>query len=130
MRTGTCLCGATKWTADIDPTAVHYCHCSMCRRWTGSPFATLAWYPRSAVSWTGPKPVEFRSSPIAIRSHCGICGTPLHVAYDGQNEMALAIGSMDTPQTLKPTHHYGAEARLPWVDVGRSLPSKKTEEKW
>jgi len=129
MRTGGCLCGAIQWRADVDPTVVHYCHCSMCRRWTGSPFATLAWYPRPSVSWTN-QPVEFRSSPIAVRSHCGICGTPLHLAYDGQNEVGLAIGSMDAPQGLRPSHHYGAEARLSWVDIGPALPSKDTEEAW
>jgi hypothetical protein len=42
----------------------------------------------------------------------------------------LRFGSMDAPETLNPSHHYGAEARLPWVDIGKSLPSKDTEEKW
>jgi hypothetical protein len=129
MRIGRCLCGATEWQSDTDPHAVHYCHCNMCRRWTGSPFATLAWYPRHSVKWSR-HPVEFRSSPIAVRSHCDICGTPLHLAYDGRDDVAIAIGSMDAAQALKPTHHYGAEARLPWVDIGPSLPCKDTEEKW
>jgi len=125
MRTGRCLCGAIEWQTDVNPTAVHYCHCSMCRRWSGGPFATLAWYPQASVRWTNRQPVEFRSSPIAVRSHCEICGSPLHIAYDGQNEIALAVGSMDAPEDLKPTHHYGSEARLPWVDIGNALPTKK-----
>jgi hypothetical protein len=128
MRAGRCLCGATEWKADVDPTDVHYCHCSMCRRWTGGPFATLAWYPRGSVSWTKRHPVEFRSSPIAVRSHCGTCGSPFHLAYDGQNDIALAVGSMDAPEALLPTHHYGAESRLPWADIGRSLPARAIEE--
>jgi hypothetical protein len=37
---------------------------------------------------------------------------------------------MDTPENLRPSHHYGVEARLPWVDIGASLPTKFTEEKW
>jgi hypothetical protein len=37
---------------------------------------------------------------------------------------------MDAPEGLKPTHHYGSEARLPWVDIGNALPTKETQEKW
>jgi hypothetical protein len=102
----------------------------MCRRWTGSPFATLAWFPKDSVQWTGRQPVEFRSSPIAIRSHCGVCGAPLHIAYDGQNRIALVVGSMDAPEGLRPSHHYGTEARLPWVNIDPYLPAKESQEKW
>src|SRR5437762_2025213 len=122
MRTGRCLCGATAWETDIEPTVVHYCHCRMCRRWTGGPFATLAWFPRDSVRWTERQPVAFRSSPIAVRCHCGTCGAPVCLAYDGQDVIALVVGSMDAPESLEPSHHYGAESRLPWVDIGKSLP--------
>lgn len=130
MRTGRCLCGMTRWTSDVEPTSVHYCRCCMCQRWTGSPFATLAWYPRSSITWVGSPPIEFQSSPIAVRSHCGTCGTPIHLAYIGHDDIAMTVGSMDTPQDLSPSHHCGAEGRLPWVNIGKSLPSKNTEEKW
>jgi hypothetical protein len=35
--TGGCLCRAVTWSADALPSSVHYCHCTLCRRWTGSP---------------------------------------------------------------------------------------------
>jgi len=92
----------------------------MCRRWTGGPFATLAWFGRDAVQWTGTA-VAFRSSPIAIRTHCGACGTPLSLAYDARDDVAL---------TVHPTHHYGAESRIAWVDIGPALPAKPTREQW
>lgn len=43
------------------------------------------------------------------------CGTPLYLAYDGRDDFALAVGSLDTPEGVTPTHHYGAEGRLPWA---------------
>jgi len=76
----------------------------MCRRWTGGPFATLAWYPQASVRWTSRQPVEFRSSPIAVRSHCDVCGTPLHIAYDGQSEIAVSTGSACTSATAEPSY--------------------------
>lgn len=124
---GGCLCGAVRWQTAGPPTAVHHCHCGMCRRWTGAAFATLVWFPRSAVSWTG-EPLSFRSSPIAVRTHCAACGTALSLAYDARDDIALAAGSLDSPQAVTPTHHYGIEGRLVWADIGSSLPGKRTRE--
>jgi hypothetical protein len=102
----------------------------MCRRWTGSPFATLAWFPLAAVRWAGAAPKAFHSSPIAARSHCGHCGTPLSLVYDGQEQLALTVGSFDAPETVLPDHHYGIEARIHWVDIGKSLRGEETKERW
>lgn len=76
------------------------------------------------------EPVIYRSSPIAIRSHCGTCGTPLQLAYDGSENVALTAGSFDSPATLTPTHHYGVEGRLPWADISPELPAQATRERW
>jgi len=101
----------------------------MCRRWTGAAFATLVWFPRSAVRWIG-EPAAHRASSIAVRTHCAACGTPLSLAYDARDDIALTVGSMDAPQTMTPTHHSGVESRLPWADIGPGLPGKSTREHW
>jgi hypothetical protein len=129
MLQGGCLCRAVRWTADGAPKAVHHCHCSMCRRWTGAAFATLAWFARDAVQWAG-TPVAFRSSPIAVRTHCGRCATPLSLAYDARADLALAVGSFDAPEAVTPTHHYGVESRLSWADIGSTLADWATRERW
>ncbi|WP_246664071.1 GFA family protein [Phyllobacterium sp. SYP-B3895] len=55
----------------------------MCRRATGGPFAVLSWVDATAVVWEGTKqPKARRSSPIATRSFCGDCGTPIALQYD------------------------------------------------
>ena len=74
--------------------------------------------------------VHFRCSPIAVRSRCAACGTPLSLAYDGRDDIALTVGSMDDPGSVRPIHHYGVEGRLPWADIGAGLPVKPTRERW
>ena len=74
--------------------------------------------------------VGFRSSPRAVRTHCGACGAPLYLAYDARNDVALTVGTFDTPEAVHPTHHYGAESRLAWGDIGPALPAKPTRERW
>jgi hypothetical protein len=68
--------------------------------------------------------------PIAVRAHCGACGPPLYLAYDARDDVALAVGTFDNPEAVNPTHHYGAENRVGWVDMGPGLPAKETLERW
>jgi hypothetical protein len=68
--------------------------------------------------------------PIATRSHCALCGTPLALAYDSRDDIALTAGWLDDPASVTPDHHYGIEGRLPWADIGMTLPGKPTRERW
>lgn len=127
---GQCLCGNVRWVAEGVPSSVHHCHCSMCRRWTGAAFATLVWFDRDSVRWPGARPKAYRASPIAVRSHCDICGTPIHLAYDGKSAVAFSAGSAEHPERLEPTHHYGIAGELGWADLVTKLPGRVTEESW
>lgn len=131
---GGCLCGAMRYVLRAAP-RVHYCHCSMCRRATGSAFAVLAWVRWDDVGWHGETQMSYRSSPIARRSFCGQCGSPLTLHYDAASgvateEVAFHTGTLDHPERVTPTYHYGIEARLPWTDCGAGLPEHETEESW
>jgi hypothetical protein len=124
--TGRCLCGAVAFHVTGEPRDVHHCHCSMCRRATGAAFATLVWVQHGDVCWQG-QPARYRASPIATRGFCARCGTSLYLDYDGNEQIALLLGAFDRPDLLVPTHHYGIESKLPWVDLQRQLPGKPTD---
>ena len=40
MLTGECYCGSVKYKIDGDLNGMYYCHCSRCRKLTGSSFST------------------------------------------------------------------------------------------
>lgn len=124
---GGCLCGRCRYRLTARP-RVHYCHCSMCRKATGSAFAVLAWVPLAALTWEGAEPVSWRSSPIAARAFCPSCGTPMTLIYG--EEIALHAVTLDAPEAAPPTYHYGVEGRLGWVDCGADLPGEETQESW
>ena len=125
---GKCLCGRVRYTIEGPPHRVHYCHCGMCRRATGGPFAVLAWVNREYLRWTAQHPTIRRSSPIAERGFCRDCGTPLLLSYDGRDDIALTVGSLDDAAICSPTSHYGVEGRLPWIDCGKGMPESDTKE--
>ena len=131
--TGGCLCGKVRYEAKTPYRSVHYCHCSMCRKATGSPFETLIWFPLKAVKWTATLPKTYQSSKIAERGFCADCGTPLFLQYKVPHrcahEIALTVGSLDNPEDTVPEYHYGVESRLPWIDCSKGLPEKETQER-
>ena len=125
--TGRCLCGSVAFAAP-PPSRVHYCHCGMCRRATGSAFAVLAWFNCDEVRWVSGTPALRRSSALAMRGFCRHCGTSLLLQYDASKELALMVGAFDRPEDFAPTYHYGVEGRLPWTDCGHGLPERLTEQ--
>jgi hypothetical protein len=88
----------------------------------------LAWFPEDCLIWTSGEPTVHRSSPIAVRAFCGVCGTLLFLRSDGSGEVGVMLGALDEPEKFRPTFHYGAEGRLPWSDAGQALPEKVTKE--
>ena len=126
MHSGQCQCGHVGLRAQGAPRAVHFCHCSMCRRAVGNAFATLVWFRTAQITWITHEPASWPSSTIARRGFCARCGTPIYLAYDGSVRMALMLGVLDRPQDLVPSYHYGVEGRLPWVDIGAGLPAHST----
>jgi hypothetical protein len=69
---GRCLCGAVRIDVTRYDADVSQCHCTMCRRWSGSTFACFEALPEN-VHATGP--VKLWNSAIAERAWCGTCGS-------------------------------------------------------
>jgi hypothetical protein len=78
VLTGGCQCGAVRFALSAPPRKVSICHCRMCQKAAGAPFASLAAIEHGDFAWTRGKPRAFRSSTIAMRDFCADCGTPCH----------------------------------------------------
>ena len=125
---GGCQCGAVRYSIPQPGKGVHLCHCRMCQKATGNLFAALAPVPREAVKWTRGRPQFFRSSRAAERGFCPHCGTPLSFSYVGGPTFHVTIGSLDTPNAVKPEIHYGVEARIGFLCLSDGLPEEATDD--
>ncbi|WP_183782198.1 GFA family protein [Rhizobium sp. BK456] len=125
---GGCLCGTCRYEFRGNPTHTGYCHCDICKKATGGPFAVLVQASLEAFRWTKGRPRSYRSSSIATRGFCDLCGTPLYLQYDNDELIRVTVGSLDYPERVRPSGHYGVESRLGWADGGRGLPEEKTQE--
>ena len=70
VLTGGCQCGAIRFAVKAAPVRVSICHCRMCQKASGAPFASFADIEHADFAWTKGKPAAFRSSSIAERDFC------------------------------------------------------------
>ncbi|MEM7544905.1 MAG: GFA family protein [Pseudomonadota bacterium] len=96
---GHCLCGAVRLHATQYAKTVSACHCSMCRRWTGSAMWCLD-VPTEALTVEGPV-ATYRSSAFAERAWCRDCGTHLWIRDDEGTEFELMPGLFDAAAKLR-----------------------------
>ena len=126
LLTGGCQCGAIRFALKTTPNKVSICHCRMCQKAVGSPFASFAEIDRDNFAWTRGQPAAFRSSSIAERFFCAACGTPLAFGRIDGPRIEIMTGSFDRPDRVIPTRQYGTESRLGWVVGISNLPSQTT----
>jgi len=65
VLTGGCQCGAIRFALKAVPARVSICHCRMCQKAAGAPFASFADIEHADFVWTKGKPAAFKSSSIA-----------------------------------------------------------------
>jgi hypothetical protein len=130
ILTGGCQCGAIRFALTASPTRVSVCHCRMCQKATGAPFASLADIPNEHFAWTRGSPAAFRSSSVAERDFCAQCGTPLSYRLIDGAKIEIMTGAFDRPDHVVPTQQFGSESRLGWVGTISNLPSKTTMQNY
>ena len=126
LLTGGCQCGALRYALYAPPEGVHVCHCRMCQKAVGGPFAALAPVRCRDFAWTRGAPAAFASSTAALRDFCAACGTPLTFRYRHKDWIDVTLGSLDRPAATPPGLSFGVESRLPWLDGLSGLPARPT----
>ncbi len=84
--TGSCLCGATTFEAELGPMGAGACHCGMCRKWTGGVYLSVDC--GSSVKFAEGSPVgSYKGSEWGERVFCKDCGSSLlWQTQDGKNQ--------------------------------------------
>ena len=130
VLTGGCQCGAIRFAVTAPPVKVSICHCRMCQKASGAPFASFADIDKREFAWTRGKPAAFKSSSIAERDFCPACGTPLSFRRIDGPRIEIMTGTFDRSDRVIPTRQYGTESRLGWVVGISNLPSYTTLENY
>lgn len=125
MLEGSCLCGVIAYKIHSDLGPIVMCHCSRCRKASGSAFATNAAVNTKDFKLTSGEGfmAEFESSPGVFRVFCGNCGSPLYSRRQITPEIIrLRIGTLDTAIEGKPSAHVFVGSKAEWHEICDDLP--------
>ena len=77
MIRGSCLCSTVRWSFDGALESMTHCHCEMCRKAHGAPFATYAIGSGEHFRFgQGEDAIaQYESSPGFVRAFCSCCGS-------------------------------------------------------
>ncbi|RYX81720.1 GFA family protein [bacterium] len=129
MLKGSCLCGAVTYEFDGEIDHIVCCHCSICRKYSGTAFATGSRIERSKFRLlTGTESLkEYQSSPGVHRVSCANCTSPLFTRRDATPDtLILRLGSLDTKLSAKPAAHIFVGDKAEWFDICDGMPQYET----
>jgi hypothetical protein len=115
---GSCLCGAVNYRVRGPWLRFMHCHCSRCRKVTGTGHASNLFTMAENFRWTkGEREVRRYELPSAARfttSFCNQCGGRLpSVSRDGKT-VNIPAGSLDDTPAMKPQARIFWDSRAPW----------------
>ena len=120
---GKCYCGAVQYAvADAFLYAAN-CHCSNCRRTTGSAFKPFAGIERPKLTIVeGAKNLMIYGRADANNTHCKLCGSLLYSVVRDGAFVHVAMGTLVDDPTIRPTHHIFVGSKAPWFAITDDLP--------
>lgn len=122
---GSCLCGAIRYTVSTPITELRACHCTHCQKGSGTGASVNAPLPASAFKLTQGTLKRFTdkadSGRTLYRFFCGDCGSPIYSQRETTPEnIALRIGTLDSPPPMKLTAHIWMKSARPWSHIDPS----------
>jgi hypothetical protein len=123
LLTGKCYCGAVQYAV---PDAFRYamiCHCSNCRRTTGSAFKPFAGIERQKFAVTqGQDGLLIYGGDKAHDAHCGKCGSLLYSVVREAAWVHVTMGTLVDPPSIRPSCHIFVGSKAPWDTINDGLP--------
>jgi len=120
---GECNCGAVAFELTGDAQGVFVCHCSICRRLTGSNGIAVVVIGNQGFRWTnGEELISSWRKPGHdwISCFCSVCGSTLPVAND-ESSMAIPAGLLsEGSESLTVVHHLWVDSKANWDQIGDS----------
>lgn len=105
-HSGSCLCGAVRFEITGEFQGFFLCHCSRCRKGTGSAHAANLFGSKATIEWLSG---ESKTKTYGVegtrhlRSFCTECGSAVPRAHPFGG-LVVPAGSLDTPLNIMPTH--------------------------
>ena len=125
MLHGSCLCGGITFEVDADPLFSYHCHCSRCRKASGSAFTSPLVMPLGSVRFTSGEDMitEYAPPNRAYGTRfCRVCGCPVpYLGIEGKIDRVW-MGLLDDDPECPPMVHIFVGSKAPWHTIHDDLP--------
>jgi hypothetical protein len=129
MISGSCLCGGVRFEIERTVGPFELCHCSRCRKASGSAFAALVGVRTKDFRFLAGRelvaryeaPLLERPPPYAV-CFCRRCGSPVPEPDPAPPWFELPAGLLEGDPGARPDKHIFAELAPPWLEIRDDLP--------
>lgn len=121
---GSCYCGqvTVKISGAID--SIIHCHCSKCRKSSGTAYATNGVVKRDEFEITsGAEHIgKFGKVEGKYRHFCKLCASPIYSSnIDDQQNVRIRLGMLDSDIIERPMAHTFMTSKANWEDLDAGL---------
>ena len=133
MLAGSCLCGSVRFEITPPLAGFRYCHCSRCRKATGSAHAANIFLPQTQLKWLAGESLIHRFDlPGAKRfavCFCTKCGTRVPHKIPGTENYLVPAGVLDSTPEARPNGSIFWGSRAQWYVEPAERPKHDEYEK-
>jgi hypothetical protein len=120
---GKCLCGYVEYRVEDGFKYAVNCHCSNCRRATGSAFKSLAGIESTKLTLIhGADNLLIYGQEANHDTHCGKCGSLLFSVVRQGAYVHVTLGTLEDAPNIRPTAHIFVGSKAPWFTITDDLP--------
>jgi hypothetical protein len=118
--TGGCMCGAVRWELSAPPIGAAYCHCTRCRRRTGSSVSVTALISADTLTITAGEELLAAYAPETgwHKYFCRECGSAVLTRNpDDATVVGIRMGGFDGDPGVRPAFHQFTAYAPVWAPV-------------
>ena len=124
--TGHCLCGEVSYRISGNLGIFQYCHCSRCRKFTGSAFAANLFVSPDNFQWLSGETLVACYTPEDTKyfatSFCKQCGSSLPWYSKGGKAVIVPAGTLDEHPDIEPKQNIFCASKAQWYIAPSDLP--------
>ena len=122
---GSCLCGKVRYEINGSLGVFQYCHCSRCRKFTGSAHAANIIVAPDQFKWLAGEELLGRYEVPEARhfatSFCKHCGSSLPWLATSGKAVVIPAGTLDGDPEIKPYQNIFYGSRADWYQEASGL---------
>ncbi|MFK7977137.1 MAG: GFA family protein [Halioglobus sp.] len=128
ILSGSCLCGAAKYTIEAETMHFFQCHCVQCRKTTSSAFASNIVASPTDIQWhSGEENLRRFDYPgrSFTQVFCGTCGSGLPFLDKSGEMLFIPAGTLDVTPDIQPEANIFWEEKAEWCEHGMNAQKQE-----